>query len=141
MLNNRSTKPREEDPAAIDYQACALYTPGHQTHFIQARLALEVDAAKYQKGSLVNVTDDGWINVAVDGEIRRFWTHDPARARYNVAESEGEVGLPGVDLLHAPLQDGRSIFCICVADESRGPTPCKPLSERADMVARCSGSG
>ena len=63
----------------VDYASCALYTPGHQVHFIQARLAWEADPANYRNATLVSVEDDGWITVQLDGEALRFWTHDPAR--------------------------------------------------------------
>jgi hypothetical protein len=108
----------------VGYASCALYTPGHQVHFIQMRRASETDPANYRNGTLVSVDDDGWITVEVDGEALRFWTHDPARARECFEESAGHVGLPGLGLLHAAYRSGR--YCISVATD--GPTPCVPPS-------------
>jgi hypothetical protein len=127
---------------AVDYASCALYTPGHQVHFIQMRRASETDPATYRNGTLVSVEDDGWITVEVDGEALRFWTHDPARARQCFEESAGHVGLPGLGLLHAPHTD-HSRYCICVATD--GPTPCVPPSTAdltpAGLVARIRSHG
>lgn len=97
--------------------------PGHRTHLVQAQLARDDGPAKYRNGTLVEVADDGWITVDVDGELLRFWNHDPTWVRRCFEESGGKVGLPGWHLLHAPHGDGRRA-CICVADD--GPTPCTP---------------
>jgi hypothetical protein len=106
----------------IDHQACGLYTPGHQVHWIQAKLAWEGDPSEYLEGALLEVDDDGWITLQVDGKALRFWNHDPARARECFEASEGRVGLPGNSVLHAPHEDGR--YCICIS--TNGPTPCLP---------------
>jgi hypothetical protein len=140
MSDERDAESETPISAPIDEETCALYTAGHQVHHIQARLGWEAEAraARPVKGTLVKVSGDGWIAVDVGGELRRFWNHDPVRARAVIEGSDGLVGLPGFDLLHAPTASGT--YCICVADEERGATPCKPLSARADMVARRSGS-
>ena len=128
-------------PAPIDEETCALYTKGHQIHHIQARLGWEAEAraAKPLKGTVVSVSDNGWITVDVGSELRRFWNHDAAWARAVIERSGGMVGLPGFHLLHAPTASGT--YCICVADGEHGATSCKPLSERAHMVAKRALSG
>jgi hypothetical protein len=122
----------------VGYASCALYTPGHQVHFIQMRRASETDPANYRNGTLVSVDDDGWITVEVDGEALRFWTHDPARARECFEESGGHVGLREHGVLDAPCADGGGRYYICVATD--GPTPCVPSSPveltPAGLVAR-----
>jgi hypothetical protein len=115
-----SSKHAESAPGSIDHSACALYKPGHQVHFIQAKLGWEQDPANRRTGTLISVQDDGWISVDVDGEVLRFWNHAPARARACFQESGGRVGLPGHCLLHAPTETGN--YCFCVSTD--GPTPC-----------------
>ncbi|HEV1998384.1 MAG TPA: hypothetical protein VGR61_09690 [Candidatus Dormibacteraeota bacterium] len=130
-------------PERSIYTTCALYTPGHLVHWIQARIAREGDPTKREDGTLVSVADNGWITVDVAGEVRRFWTHDPVRARHNFEASGGQVGLPGVGLLHAPTAEGR--FCIRVADEEQGVTPCASPSMagsgRAGLVQQLMSHG
>lgn len=114
-----------------DYAACALFTPGHRTHFTQARLARDADPAKYRHEKAVSVENDGWISVKVTGERLRFWNHNPTWVRRCFEKSGGEVGLPGYGLLHAPYADG-SRACICASD---GPTPCAPPSTAGSSPA------
>ena len=115
-----SSKHAEAVPGSIDHSVCALYKPGHQVHFIQAKLGWEQDPANRRTGTLISVQDDGWISVDVDGEVLRFWNHAPARARKCFQESGGRVGLPGHCLLHAPTEAGNHCFCV----STDGPTPC-----------------
>jgi len=116
----------------VDWKRCALYTPGHHVHLIQAKLARDGDPAGYRHGTVMLVQDDGWITVNTDGEDIRLWNHDPERVRSCARESGGQVGLPGWNLLHAPHGDGRRA-CICVSDH--GPTPCAPLSKAGSSPA------
>jgi hypothetical protein len=113
----------------VDHSSCALFKPGHQVHYIQAKLAGECDPANYRTGEVVKVDDDGWITLDADGEVLRFWSHDPARARQCFEESFGRVGLPGRSLLHAPTAKGR--YCICIAQNA---TRCASVSS-ADLSA------
>ncbi len=106
----------------VDWKRCALYTPGHQPHLIQAKLARDADPATYRHGTVVSVQDNGWLTVDVDGNTIRFWNHAPAWVRRCFKESGGQVGLPGYDLLHAQHPHGR--YCISVSHDE--PTPCAP---------------
>lgn len=108
----------------LEHSTCALYTPGHQVHIIQAKLARD-EPDGYHTGTVVSVEDDGWITVELGGETSRFWSHDPAWARHCFDESSGHVGLPGWSLLHARSANGGR-YCICVSTD--GPTPCAPPS-------------
>src|SRR5450759_3371914 len=119
-------------PDRVDQAKCALYTPGHRTHLIQANLARDDDPAKYRHGTVVSVQNDGWITLDVDGEALRFWNHDPAWVRRCFEESDGQVGLPGWNLLHAPSASGGR-YCICLADY--GPTRCAPPSTAGSSPA------
>lgn len=116
----------------VDLKRCALYTPGHQPHLIQTKLARDGDPAKYRHGTFVSVLDDGWITVDMAGELLRFWNHDPVRVRRCFEDSGGQVSLPGWHLLHALKGDGRRT-CICVSND--GPTPCAPPSSAGSSSA------
>ncbi len=120
-----SSEATEAIPDPLGHSICDLYKPGHQPHFIQAKLASENDPAKYRNGTLMSVEDDGWITVEVDGELLRFWNHEPTRARACFKQAGGRVGLPGYSLLHAPHKEGRR-YCFSVSED--GPTPCAPPS-------------
>ena len=113
--------------AGIDYDRCSLYRPGHQVHFIQARLASEMGPETYRRGEILSVGDDGWIVAEFGGEPMRMWNHDPARARACFAESGGVVGLSGYGVLHAPTGAGRR-YCICVATDVSTPCAGPPAS-------------
>jgi hypothetical protein len=115
-----SSKSTEGVPDALDHTVCALYTPGHRVHFIQAKLGWEEDPANHRTGTILSVEDDGWINVDVDGEVLRLWNHEPERARRCLEESGGRVVLPGHCLLRAPGEEGN--YCFSVS--TNGPTPC-----------------
>ena len=118
-------KPSRAPLDRVDHSRCALYTPGHQTHYIQTKLARDDDPAKYRMGEVLSVDIDGWIVVAVAGELLRLWNHDPTWVRRCFEESGGRLGLPGWHLLHAASASGGR-YCICVSDD--GPTPCAPPS-------------
>jgi hypothetical protein len=127
-----SGKPRRAALDRVDHRRCALYTPGHQTHLIQAKLARDDDPAKYRHGVVVAVQDDGWSTLDVDGELLRFWNHDPQWVRRCFEEAGWQVGLPGYGLLHARSARGGR-YCICVSAD--GPTPCAPPSAAGSSVA------
>jgi len=116
-----SSNHAEAGPTPIDHSVCALYKPGHQVHFIQAKLGWQENRANYRTGKLLSVEDDGWIAVEVGGELLRFWNHQPERARWCFEQSGGRIGLPGYGLLHAPNKRGGN-YCFCVSPG--GPTPC-----------------
>ena len=99
---------------------CSIYRPGHEAHWIQAKLAREEPPAAVRFGTVVSVEDDGWITVRVDGGRVRFWNHDPRRAREFLRKSEGRVELPGYGLLRAPHRDGKG----CLSVSMYGPTLC-----------------
>jgi len=127
-----SRKPTKAIPDPLDHAICDLYKPGHQPHFIQAKLAWEDDPAKYRNGTLMSVADDGWITVEVGGELLRFWNHEPARARICFEQAGGRVGVPGHSLLHAPSTGGGN-YCFSVSTD--GPTPCAPPSTAGSSPA------
>lgn len=125
-------KPTRAALDRVDHTRCALYTPGHRTHLIQANLARNADPAKYRHGTVVSVRDDGWITVEMDGEKLRLWNHGPVWVRHCLEEAGWQVGLPGYGLLHAGSARGGR-YCICVSAD--GPTPCAPPSAAGSSPA------
>lgn len=122
-----STRPTRAALDHVDHTKCALYTPGHQVHFIQAKLSWEGDPLKYRSGTLVSVEEDGWITVEVDGEQVRVWNHEPARARHRIEASGGLVVLREPHVLATPTANGNALFSI-----SYMATACAPPSGEAD---------
>jgi hypothetical protein len=120
-------KPTRAALDRVDHAKCALYRPGHQVHFIQAKLSWEGDPLKYRSGSLVSVEDDGWITVEVDGAEVRVWNHEPARARHRIEAAGGLVVLREPHILATPSADGNALFSI-----SETVTACVPPSAEAD---------
>jgi hypothetical protein len=93
---------------------CGSYTPGHDMHYIQARLSRE--AGERRAARIASVDDDGTITFA-DGTT--LWNHDPVRLRGLLARHDSDVTLGTHGVMRLP-HDG-SEYCFCVADEA---TPC-----------------
>ena len=115
----------EESSPAV---RCPLYLPGHNVHWIQARLTWNEPKHDPIPAKLRLVRADGEFTVEVDGEIRRYWTHDPqqltrAMNRYDVFE------LVGYGVLTVPRELRRvgqpfPMFCITEPDSKyRSPCP------------------
>lgn len=119
-------EPRGSDPLVVNPSECGLYLPGHQSHWIQAKLARETesDPAKYRVGRFVAVDDDGWIAVDVQAEVLRFWNHNPLRTRSYFGEPGERVGLLDYGILHARF-DLRNGYLIYICATESGPTPCR----------------
>ena len=102
---------------------CAYYRPGHNVHFIQARLASENPAA-YVAGEVLDV-GNGVIVVATErGDVRRFRNHDLDR----FARIVDDVGL-GIKLCDKGVlrvdRHGGGGFMFCVAPDAGEPlAPC-----------------
>jgi hypothetical protein len=95
---------------------CALYSPGHTVHFIQARHGWEERRPKVP-GRLVAV-DGNLIVVRMAGRERRYRNHEPERLRSAAERAGGEVILQaGLALLTVPHEGGGYVFSIADADE------------------------
>jgi len=105
-------EPTQVDSDRANHTKCALYTPGHQVHFIQAKLSWQGDPLKYRSGSLVSVDDDGWISVVIDQAEVRIWNHEPARARHRIEAAGGLVVLREPHVLATPTACGNALFSI-----------------------------
>jgi hypothetical protein len=58
---------------------CGRYLPGHQVHYIQARLAV-AELATAPTGEVTSIDQRG-IHVVINGEERTYFTHDLGRAK------------------------------------------------------------
>jgi hypothetical protein len=98
---------------------CGLYLPGHDVHWIQARLSSEqLSRCPSAPGHLLEVQTDGIVVVEVDGEVRRLWNHDTDRVEQLAARNGGEIShQPGFGLLRTASDRGSYLFC--VADAGR----------------------
>ena len=67
---------------------CGQYTPGHDVHYIQARLSSEHPPR--HEAVIENIADDGTITFA-DGST--LWNHDPVRLRAIVEAHSAHVEL------------------------------------------------
>ena len=77
---------------------CGLYLPGHDVHWIQAKLAARSEVnpetgvrEEFVPGKLLEVRQDGILVVETAGVIRRLWNHDPKRFEDQAARNQGEV--------------------------------------------------
>lgn len=100
---------------------CALYTPGHRVHFIQARLAWQ-NPQDDCTAEFLGIEDDVIVVVTELGEVRRFRNHDLDRL-------VGVLDLCGPRVLlrrHGVLQTadgGGYMFCV-KPDDGEPLDPC-----------------
>ena len=100
---------------------CALYTPGHSVHPIQARLAWQNPAA-YVRGEVLDI-DDAIVVATEDGDVRRFRNHDLDRFAKIVLDVGPGMTLCAKGVLRVDRPDGGG-FMFCAAPdvgESLGP--------------------
>ena len=104
---------------------CGQYTPGHDVHYIQARLSSEHPPQR--EAVIEDIADDGTITFA-DGST--LWNHDPVRLRAIVQADGARVDVRSYGVLHVPHATGGGGFLVCVAeaatpcaDEPAGPRP------------------
>ncbi|MDP9224494.1 MAG: hypothetical protein M3P18_11700 [Actinomycetota bacterium] len=137
---------------------CGFYLPGHDVHWIQAKLAgmyvFNLGAAssvtserdpmpdtnrQAVPGHLLEVQPDGLVVVEVDGVVRRLWNHDPDRLQQLVARNHGEIShQPG--LLRTRSDDGSYLFCVADADNpDLRPCPVHPLTKSPVELLRKAG--
>lgn len=80
---------------------CPSYLPGHNTHWIQARLA----GAHPGTPVALRDPDEGWFTVVLpDGSEHRWWNHDADRVATACAIAQAVLCEPG-PLLKIPTGD------------------------------------
>ena len=103
---------------------CGLYRPGHEVHYIQAKLSFE-DTDSRPAGRLLEVGDDGVLLVETDNGVQRLWNHDPAGIRAIWKRMGDEVELRAKGMLSLVGKGGNSYFCVANPDD-HVPCPLRP---------------
>jgi hypothetical protein len=108
--------------------SCGLYVPGHDVHWIQAKLSVERESERpIVPGHLLRAKPDGLVTIEVQGVVHRLWNHDIDRMKGLVARNRGAISYqPGFALLRTASPDGSYLFC--VADADRGELRACPTS-------------
>lgn len=119
----------------IPARKCGLYLPGHDVHWIQAKLSWSetpdprTGAPKMRvPGQLLEVRPDGFLIVEIEGSLRRLWNHDSDRLATLVARNDGAIlHQPGWGLLLTKSEQGNYLFCVADAnDPDLRPCPSEP---------------
>lgn len=108
-MSNSAPTPEHPCVHAGGHSACRSYHPGHNAHYIQARLALE--------------NQDRWVRVELgaprgntvqatfpDGSTRSWWCHDPGLLeRFHTLQHSGAAASfdPGTSLATVPSSQDR----------------------------------
>ena len=91
---------------------CALYTPGHNVHFIQARLAWENPEA-YVAAEFLTIADDVIVVKSENGDVSKFRNHDLKRFRSIIHDFGPHVTLCDRGVLRIEHHDGGGyMFCV-----------------------------
>ena len=125
--------------------SCGLYLPGHDVHWIQAKLAARCEPTGIKRearaGELLEVRPDGLVIIEVEGEVRRLWNHDSDRLKRLVARNRGEIShQPGFNLLRTRSGEGSYLFCVAEAD-SRELQTCPPSAPTGPLVELLENAG
>ena len=121
---------------------CGLYRPGHDVHYIQARLGAEAEAdanspphKREAPGRLLEATPTGVVFVEVAGIERRLWNHNPERLKNLVGRNDGEIRYqPEFSLLLTKSDGGAYVFCVADADDPElRPCPVKQSPDGSDL--------
>ena len=104
---------------------CGLYTPGHQVHWIQARLART--QVKPQLPGLIVSVDDDVVVVATEDGVYRWLHHDMVRLRRAVDEVGPAATWVGYGLLRlSEARDGSVPMFHVRLDDGTSCEPCRP---------------
>jgi hypothetical protein len=134
----RSTMTARDDASATDLgpaKHCGAYTPGHEVHYIQARISSREGPGTSARISAID--DDGTIHFA-DGTTK--WNHEPKRLRRAVDASGPGVLLCAHHVLRVPHPGGA--YCFCLGDApSPCPGPAKKPTSVEDLVTQLNERG
>ncbi|CAN5634624.1 hypothetical protein BH20ACT21_BH20ACT21_19730 [soil metagenome] len=121
---------------------CGLYIPGHDVHWIQAKLGSKDKTNLPAPGHLVEVRPDGLVIVEIEDDVRRLWNHDPERLKRLVTRNSGEIShQPRWGLMSTPSDGGAYQFCVADADRpDLRPCPAHPpTGDPADLLREAGG--
>ncbi len=107
---------------------CGLYLPGHEIHWIQGLRCGNDIENRPVPGRLLEVTDSGDVTVEVQGEMLRFWNHEPERLAVYARRADGRIGLQlPWRALHVPFDGGGRLFDLGDPEDHRS-CPAEPPS-------------
>ena len=118
--------------AGSDYSSnrrCALYTPGHSVHFIQARLAWSNSRA-FVPCEVLTVDEDVIFVVTEMGDVRRFRNHDLERFVTIVQDFGPHGTLCDQGVLRVEHDRGGFMFCV----KPDGGDPLGPCLDPDDVA-------
>ena len=98
---------------------CAYYTPGHNVHFIQARLAWD-DPAAYVRGEVLDIGDEVVVVTTEEGDVRSYRNHDLRRLARVVHDVGSGVTICAKGILRVDVRGGGG-FMFCVAPDNGVP--------------------
>jgi hypothetical protein len=122
---------------------CGLYKPGHEVHHVMA-LKIGNDTEHVPlPGRVLDVSDDGIVRIEVDGEVRRYWHHEPDRLRFRSDANGGNVELHPpwsyITIPEPPETDGGYAFYLGDPD-NHVPCPTEPLvGDPLDLLSTTGG--
>lgn len=120
---------------------CGYYLPGHDVHWIQAKVSARSDAPAPQPGHLLEVRADGLLIVESSGGLHRLWNHDPERLE-RLAKPNNSVLTyqPRFHLLRTSSTSGSFLFCVADAEHpARRPCPTHPPTGSLTELLREAG--
>ena len=126
---------------------CGLYLPGHDSHWIQVKLAgrNEPDPKTGEERApipvrVVDVASDGFITIEGDFGLKQLWNHDPGRT-VEVATEYSEVGYqPAFNLLRFVTEWGFKPACVAELDSPK-LQPCPELPPTGDPLSLLQTAG
>lgn len=98
---------------------CALYTPGHSIHWIQARLTWK-NPEPHAVVTITEIDEVGFVVETSDGPVR-FLNHDTVRLQRYVDQVGREGSLVGYGVLQLPINGEGAIPMICVKRDEGEP--------------------
>ncbi|MCD9624230.1 hypothetical protein [Rhabdothermincola salaria] len=76
--------PAEQTPS------CESFRAGHRVHWVQGMRTFRDPDARWLPARILGIDHDGWFDLEIDGEVTRWWTHDPQRLADQAAKHNGQ---------------------------------------------------
>lgn len=121
---------------------CGLYLPGHDVHWIQARVARKDGTGCPEfHGHLLGTRPGGVAIIEAGGVVHRLWNHNADRLERLAAVNDGAVSYqPGFGLVRTASNGGSYLFCVIDAD-SPDLRPCPDSPPTGTMVELLRNAG
>jgi len=120
---------------------CGYYRSGHEVHWIQGLHSGKDTEHPRVPGRLLSISDDGTLDVEINGESITLWNHESARLRLLVEPNGGAISLQlAWSILWTPGRDGSYAFSVCDPDDPEWrPCPSEPPTGGLIDLAREAG--